>query len=414
MAKIKVFFDARHVSKKSGKAPLKLAVSHRTKTAYIPLNLEIELSQWDEKNEFVTKHTRRKTLNEEINLKLLEAKVALQEVSNKYDINGMDVKEVRDRIVEFTNPERVKASDVKTLEKVFKSFVNTKQGHTKELYECTWNRVFAFEGKKAETIRFEDISVDWLNRFNAFLSKTAPSANARAIHLRNIRAVFNYAIDNEVTNHYPFRRYKIKYEATRKRNFDVKTLRAIFEADNLDPWMEKYRDLFKLSFMLMGINIVDLCNLKEIRGGRIEYIRAKTKKLYSIKVEPEIEELINKYRGKNHLLNYMDSYKNYRHFYNNVCKGLKAIMERINGLEGVDIDTLTTYWARHSWATIASSLDIPKETIAEGLGHSDRSVTGIYIEFDKRKIDVANRRVLNYVLYGYEGGYAPEQEVKVS
>ena len=61
---------------------------------------------------------------------------------------------------------------------------------------------------------------------------------------------------------------------------------------------------------------------------------------------------------------------------------------------------LTTYWARHSWATIAASLDIPKETIAAALGHGGNTVTDIYIDFDVRKIDEANRRVIDWVLYG--------------
>lgn len=60
---------------------------------------------------------------------------------------------------------------------------------------------------------------------------------------------------------------------------------------------------------------------------------------------------------------------------------------------------ITTYWARHSRATIAAELDIPKETIAAALGHGGNSVTDVYIRFDERKIDEANRRVLDYVLY---------------
>ena len=61
---------------------------------------------------------------------------------------------------------------------------------------------------------------------------------------------------------------------------------------------------------------------------------------------------------------------------------------------------ITTYWARHTWATIAASLDIPKETIAAGLGHGGNTVTDIYIDFDRRKVDEANRRVIDWVYYG--------------
>ena len=61
---------------------------------------------------------------------------------------------------------------------------------------------------------------------------------------------------------------------------------------------------------------------------------------------------------------------------------------------------ITTYWARHSWATIAASLDIPRDTIAHALGHGNNTVTDIYIDFDQEKVDKANRRVLDWVLYG--------------
>ena len=64
------------------------------------------------------------------------------------------------------------------------------------------------------------------------------------------------------------------------------------------------------------------------------------------------------------------------------------------------IPGLTTYWARHTWATIAASLDIPRDTIAHALGHGGNTVTDIYIDFDQKKVDDANRRVLDWVLYG--------------
>lgn len=311
-------------------------------------------------------------------------------------------------LVDWKNSDKIRIDD-NCVMSVLGRFMEHKTGRTKNLYECTEKKIRSFLGKEADRLRFEQVNVEWLHRFNDYLAQTAPSANSRSIHMRNFRAIFNYAIDNEITTNYPFRRFKIKGEPTRKRNFDVDTLRAIFNADVLDPWMVRYRDLFKLTFMLIGINFVDLCNLKDVRNGRIEYVRAKTHKLYSIKLEPEIEAIIAKYRGDIHLLNYMDTYKDYRSFYMNTCTGLKAIRERLAEKNIVNIDTLTTYWARHSWATIAASLDIPKETIAAALGHSSHTVTDIYIEFDYRKVDEANRRVLNWVLYGYEGGYEPQE-----
>ena len=145
------------------------------------------------------------------------------------------------------------------------------------------------------------------------------------------------------------------------------------------------RDIFMLSFYLIGINPIDLYNLKEIENGRIVYYRAKTKKLYDIKVEPEAMALIEKHRGKNTLLDLADRYKSAR------------IMKRvINVRLQRQIPDLTLYWARHSWATLASSLDVSIDTISLALGHSfGNEVTNIYIKHDIRKVDFANRLVLN-------------------
>ena len=146
--------------------------------------------------------------------------------------------------------------------------------------------------------------------------------------------------------------------------------------------------------MLCGINIVDLCGLSSVVNGRVEYARAKTHRLYSIKVEPEAAELIEKYKGTRLLLNYADNCTDYRFFYRHLNAALHDIAADLG------LPTISTYWGRHSWATIAASLDIPKETIAAALGHGGNSVTDIYIDFDQAKVDAANRRVLDWVLYG--------------
>ena len=242
--------------------------------------------------------------------------------------------------------------------------------------------------------------------FEAFCARTA-SKNARNIHLRNIRAVFNNAIDYEITTAYPFRRFKIRPEATRKRSMSVEELRRLFDYP-VEPYAEIYRDCFKLIFMLIGINSVDLWGLKLItKDGRIEYKRAKTGRLYSIKVEPEAMEIINRYRGKNGLLCIADRWSDSRNFRHQCNKALQKIglVER-KGRGGKktitsEFEGLTTYWARHTWATVAYDLGISKDVIAQALGHSDgHDTTNIYIREDSRKVDEANRRVLNWVFYG--------------
>jgi hypothetical protein len=287
----------------------------------------------------------------------------------------------------------------------FQSFIDNKKNKgTKGVYKHTLDKIRLFD-PDIDKRSFEDIDLKWLTDFESFCAQTA-SKNARNIHLRNIRAVFNNAIDYEITSAYPFRRFKIRPEATRKRSLSIEELRKLFDHP-IEPYAEIYRDMFKLIFFLVGINTVDLYGLKEITSdGRIEYKRAKTHRLYSIKVEPEALGIIEKYQGVKGLLCIADRWSDSRNFRHQLNKALQRIGEvERRGRGGKKVITsafpeLSSYWARHTWATIASSLDIPKDTIAAALGHGGNTVTDIYINFDQRKVDEANRRVLDWVLYG--------------
>lgn len=318
----------------------------------------------------------------------------------------VDVKEIGEDFAEhFGLIKKRKVDNTGTFVKHYEQFMESKTNRgTRGVYKHTLDRIRAFD-KNVDNKMFEDIDLKWLTDFEAFCAKTA-CKNARNIHLRNIRAVFNNAIDYEITTAYPFRRFKIRPEATRKRSMAVEELRRLFDYP-VEDYAEIYRDMFRLIFMLVGINSVDLHGLKSItRDGRIEYKRAKTGRLYSIKVEPEAREIINKYRGKNGLLCIADRWSDSRNFRHQCNKALQKIgqVER-KGRGGkktitAEFEGVSTYWARHTWATIAASLDIPKDTIAAALGHGGDTVTDIYIDFDQKKVDAANRRVLDWVLYG--------------
>lgn len=288
----------------------------------------------------------------------------------------------------------------------FQRFIDCKTNKgTRGIYKHTLDRIRLFD-PHIDSKSFEDVDMQWLADFEAFCAKTA-SKNARNIHLRNIRAVFNNAIDYEITAAYPFRRFKIRQETTRKRSLTVEELREVFNCP-VEPYAEIYRDLFKLIFMFCGINAVDLHRLKQISNGRIEYKRAKTGRLYSIKVEPEALEIIQKYQGSNGLLCIADRWSDHRNFRRQMNKALQVIGARRKGLGGKKGEgrwpELTTYWARHTWATIARKIGVSLDDIALALGHSDgkHETTLIYIDDDEIRdaVDKANRRVLDWVLYG--------------
>lgn len=317
----------------------------------------------------------------------------------------VDVKEIGEDFAEhFGLIKKRKVDNTGTFVKHYEQFMESKTNRgTRGVYKHTLDRIRAFD-KNVDNKMFEDIDLKWLTDFEAFCAKTA-CKNARNIHLRNIRAVFNNAIDYGITTAYPFRRFKIRPEATRKRSMSVEELRRLFDYP-VEDYAEIYRDMFRLIFMLVGINSVDLHGLKSItRDGRIEYKRAKTGRLYSIKVEPEAMEIINKYRGVNGLLCIADRWidsRNFRHQCNKALQKIGQVERKGRGGKKTitaEFEGVTTYWARHTWATIAASLDIPKDTIAAALGHGGDTVTDIYIDFDQKKVDAANRRVLDWVLY---------------
>lgn len=378
---------------------MKISICHERRTTLMGLDVRVLPEQWDPTAQVVIRHSNKRNLNAYLGKRKNEVERILINLMDTDLISGMRASDVRDYVQEQLSPQAKKAEpEQNTFGRWFKRFIERKEGRTRGIYEATYKRLTAY-CPKVDKLAFEAVNKEWLQKFDAFLAQTSPSANARNIHLRNIRAVFNDAIDNEVTAAYPFRRFKIRPEATRKRNFKVELLRQIFDGQGLERWEQKYLDFCKLTFMLIGINVVDLCNLSEVADGRVEYVRAKTHKPYSIKVEPEAMAIIEKYRGKSHLLSYLDTNHNYRCFYANLVKGLNSIRAKLCE-QGMEVKELTTYWMRHSWATIAASLDIPKDTIAAALGHGGHSVTDIYIEFDRRKVDEANRRVLDWVLYG--------------
>lgn len=126
----------------------------------------------------------------------------------------------------------------------------------------------------------------------------------------------------------------------------------------------------------------------EIYGG---HVTAKTGHLYDIKIEPETRALLDKYKGRDWLLCIRDRYKSARDYTQHINAGLKRLIPE------PPFNKLSTYWARHSWATIAfNELGASVETISTALGHRHGSrITAIYINPDTRKVDELNRQLLD-------------------
>ena len=261
--------------------------------------------------------------------------------------------------------------------------------------------------------------VSWLESKPA-RPKREKGERAVGLYLSNLRALHNMAKD-EYNNEdigviniplSPFKNFKIpKPPVTRKRAVSVETIKAIASlpyVEVIQPGMNRFnfaKDLFLLSFGLIGMNTVDLFHCDKIEAGRITYNRTKTKNRredkaeISIKIEPQILPLVEKYRDKTgkRVFNFYQHYINPDTFSSAINRGLK----KIGALESIKVDDLEFYAARHSWATIAvNQVKIDKYTVHSALNHvseEEMKVTDIYINKDYSLIDQANKKVLAFV-----------------
>lgn len=407
MVSLRLYLDTRAV-KRGEPAPLKVVFTKKGVAAWLSLGIRLLPSQWDRDRQRVVGHPQKDAYNSFLLNRMAVIQNLVLSLTSSGDLAGLSSLQVKDKVAALLDPE---SGSENLFVARFEAYGSRQKAlRTREIYATTLKKILAFD-HKARSLSFSDVNKDWLSRFDAWLVPSCPSKNGRNIHLRNIRAVFNDAIDNEVTSAYPFRRFKIRPAATVKRAVSVETLRAIFDYP-VEPWQRRYVDAFRLVFCLIGINVVDLLDAAPLVDGRLAYLRSKTGRLYDIKVEPEALEIIRRYSGRDHLVSFGEGRKSYKSFTMQLDRALQSIGSSRHEVRLVDgkkkkvkvydpaFPGLTSYVARHSWATIAASLDVPKETISKALGHGGSSVTDIYIDFDMRKVDEANRRVLDWVFYG--------------
>lgn len=400
MAITTFYLDTRKVSLK-GESSLKIRITHKRKTAYVSLGISITPQQWDATRERVVDHSMEKIYNGLIEVKQADTVRVITKLKISGDIHNVSAVDIKNMIDGNDKPIKKVGTFVTTFEDCIKS---KHKENTITSYNLTLKLMKMYD-PELENKSFEDITLKYLQDFDWWLQDTRKQKQtSRNVNFRNIRTVFNVAIDSEITTNYPFRKFKLKREETRKRSLTVDELRTLRDYP-CDDYLIIYRDMFMLMFYLCGVNAVDLFSAKPnaIRKGRLEYTRAKTGKNYSIKVEPEAQKLINKYKGKEHLL-YIADKEPYKHFLEKMSKRLKDIgpYERkgYGGKKTIKslFPDLSQYWCRHTWATLAAELDIPKETIAAGLGHDmGNTTTAIYINFNQKKVDAANRKIIDFV-----------------
>ena len=272
---------------------------------------------------------------------------------------------------------------------------------TAETYQASLNRFMRFRDGA-------DLPVDGLNRtilmrYEGYLKEQGLALNTVSFYMRILRAVYNRAVDAGLAEpRNPFRHVYTGVEKTKKRAIPVKTIKRL-RLMNLaeEPAAELSRDMFLFSFFTRGMSFVDMAYLRktDLRNGHLTYRRRKTDQQLTMKWEPCMEKIVEKYavEDSEYMLPFIKTRENSRRQYQN---GLHFVNYHLHNLaQRLKLDCpLTMYVARHSWASAAKAKNIPISVISQALGHESESTTQIYLAaLETSVVDRANRKIIGLI-----------------
>ena len=296
-----------------------------------------------------------------------------------------------------------KRTENKTLEAFMSQLIlrlkNQGRIRTGETYQCTLNSFMRF--RNGEEIALEKMNQETVEAYEAYLKRGHLSLNSISFYMRILRAVYNRAVEKGlVPQRFPFRHVYTGIEKTVKRAIPIQVMRSIKE-EKLQPEssISYARDMFLFSFYTRGMSFIDMAYLRknDLHNGTLTYRRKKTGQQLSIKWEQCMQDIIDKYppNPTAYLLPIIisadeDERQQYRNSLTLINRKLKILSASVHSPH-----PLSMYVARHSWASIAKSKNIPISIISEGMGHDSESTTQIYLaSLDTAVIDKANHLIL--------------------
>ena len=261
-------------------------------------------------------------------------------------------------------------------------------------------------------VPIKEVTVEWLNGLEKFILKTANQTTV-AMNMRNIRATMNIAKQVGVIREsdYPFGRgkYQIKEGSGKKKALNKKQLKVIAEYSDGSMTTEFYRDLWLFIYFCNGLNVADLISLKfsDIQNGEISFIRKKTKdrtrdvkRIYAA-ITPEMYSIINKWGNDPKKSVYIfpflkpgDSAWEHEKKKKNLTKLINKRMKMIG--EKLNLGKITTYVARHTYATVLRNEGVPISIISPMLGHSSVTTTEIYLADLESEYRAKNASLLSF------------------
>ena len=381
---------------KTGELPLKIRVCKDRKTRYINLGVSTKAEYWD----FGKNQPKPTCPNRELIEKLISNKIS--EVKSKIvELKSEDKEFSATTLVEnVSNP-----SKIITVGELFRQHIHCLEEEKRTGYRLsiqqTYNSLLKFN--KHLDIPFSDMDCNWLRRYETWLRKQNKSENTIGIRFRNIRMIFNLAMDMELvkSENYPFKKFKVSklYQETVKRALSKGEILTVtdYPTAGKDFYTKLAINLFTFSYFMGGINFVDMAYLTErnVIDNRLIYHRRKTGKPINLPMQQRAYMVLKEYKKSNEA--YLFPILSSRHkteqqrlnrlhkVITKVNKALKSIGEELH----IPIK-LTTYVARHSYATVLKRAGVSTSIISESLGHSSEKVTQIYLDgFENSQIDKA-------------------------
>lgn len=388
----------------NGEHPLMLRVCKDGKKTYRSLGISVNPKHWS----FSKNAPKASCPNREQILKIIIAKQAelqsrvltLKSEQKDYTASSL-LKSQNDK---FT-PKTVGEFYLELIEE----YTRTEHCGNRLIYKGSYNSLKVFNKGKLD-IPFSHIDTEWLVKYEKWLRSKGNKETTISLLFRTLRSAYNKAIQAKCArkSDYPFDDYKInKFDTTTQKRAIAKT--DILEIKECQPkeskrqYMDLSRDIFMFSYLCGGINFTDIANLttENITNGRLHYVRQKTGKTISIGLSDEAYTILSKYEnGANgYLFPILDKsfHKTAQQKQNRIHKILVKVNANLKELAnqlGIEAN-LTTYVARHSFASVLKKSGTNIAIISEALGHSDLATTQIYLDsFDNEQVDNALKALL--------------------
>ena len=401
MASIKLKFRVSSLPEKEG--TLYFQIIHERVVKQIGTSYRIFESEWDKQRNDIAHLSLitpdRLNIIKSIREKLAWDKSRLNKIIQNLDKNG-NCFSTDEIIHEYF----VQSSDKTTVFEYIKIQMTRLKIAGKERTSETYKQMlFSFmKFRSGEDLSFDMVNEGLISQYESHMRISDLCRNTTSFYLRIFRSIYNRAVEDGLTEQsYPFKRVYTGVDKTSKRAINLKEIKKIKDLDlSQMPALDFARDIFLFSFYMRGMSFVDIAYLKKknLVNGFVVYNRRKTGQQLVIKWEKSMDDIIVRHPNEQStfllpIITREDGTE--RKQYLNSMLLINKHLKKIAELAKINIP-LTMYVARHSWASIAQSQNIPMRVISLGMGHDNEETTRIYLaSIQTSVIDSANNKILN-------------------